>query len=49
MIKIGDYYIRRRDEYNLVLETRYIVKKGKHAGEEKSDVIGFFPKMEHLC
>ena len=47
-IQITDDYVMTSDTYNFILNRKVTVQKGKHAGEEALDPIGFYSRVEDL-
>lgn len=45
-LQINLEYRVRTDEYNIFLEKRRISQKGKTAGQEAWDIVGYYPDIE---
>lgn len=45
-LQINLEYRVRTDEYNIFLEKRRIAQKGKTAGQEAWDIVGYYPEIE---
>lgn len=48
MIRIGTEYEITTDERNYFLWVRHIAQKGKHKGEEKRTIEGYYPTLERV-
>lgn len=43
---IQDVFLSQLDEYNFVLQRKYIIKEGKNAGNEAFQTLGYYPNLD---
>lgn len=47
-IEIGERYVVTSDRFQFILQEKKTAEKGKNAGKEWLDVVGYYPKLNQL-